>query len=78
MRAAVLALRPLGPASLVIGVPVAPPSTCRELAPLVDRLVCLVLPELFMVVGAWYDDFSATSDDEVRTLLHEQLSPAAV
>jgi putative phosphoribosyl transferase len=78
MRAAVLALRPRHPSSLVIAVPVAPPSTCRELEPLVERLVCGVRPQWFLAVGIWYEDFGATSDDEVRTLLHEAASPAAV
>jgi predicted phosphoribosyltransferase len=78
MRAAVQALRPLRPASLIVAVPVAPPSTCRQLAPLVDRLICLVQPHWFLAVGAWYEDFSATSDDEVRTLLHDGAVPASV
>lgn len=77
MRAAVLALRPRRPASLVVAVPVAPPSTCRELEPLVDRLVCLARPRLFLAVGAWYENFGATSDDEVRDLLQEAPSTEA-
>lgn len=71
MRAAVLALRSRDPASLVIAVPVAPPSTCSELEPLVEQLVCLARPAHFLAVGMWYADFTATGDEEVRDLLRE-------
>jgi len=69
MRAAVAALRQYDPAQIVIAVPVAAPSTCAELAREVDDIVCLYTPEPFQAVGLWYEDFSQTSDDEVRELL---------
>lgn len=69
MRAAVAAIRQLGPARVVVGVPVGAPETCRLLAGEADEVVCLVEPERFYAVGTWYDDFSPTSDDEVRSLL---------
>ncbi|WP_337175017.1 phosphoribosyltransferase [Paludisphaera sp.] len=69
MRAAVAALRRLGPASIVVAVPVAAPSTVEEFGRLVDRVVCPLAPEPFRAVGLWYEDFSQTSDDEVRELL---------
>src|SRR5215469_10196358 len=69
MRAAVVAVRPQRPGAVVVAVPVAPPSTCRELEPLVDRLECIARPEWFVAVGAWYEDFSPTADEEVRALL---------
>jgi len=75
MRAAVLALRPGRPESIVAAVPVAPPSTCDELAPLVDRLVCVVRPRSFLAVGLSYVDFTATGHDEVRALLREAYLP---
>jgi putative phosphoribosyl transferase len=34
-----------------------------------DDVVCVLTPERFYAVGQWYDNFSQTSDDEVRTLL---------
>jgi predicted phosphoribosyltransferase len=76
MHAAVTTLRPRHPASVVVAVPVAPPSACGELEPVVDRLVCLVQPHAFLAVGAWYEDFTPTSDEEVRALL-SQAPPAA-
>jgi predicted phosphoribosyltransferase len=69
MRAAIAALRELRAARIVVAVPVAPASTCAALGPLVDELVCLHTPEPFVAVGAWYEDFSPTTDDEVERLL---------
>lgn len=69
MRAAVIALRRLGPARIIVAVPVAAPSTCEEFADLVDQVVCALTPEPFFAVGYWYEDFSQTTDDEVRELL---------
>jgi putative phosphoribosyl transferase len=43
--------------------------TVDELRREVDDLVCLRTPEPFSAVGLWYDDFSQTSDEEVRDLL---------
>ena len=69
MRAAVQAIRQLEPSRVVVGVPVGAPETCAVLSKEADEVVCLVRPERFYAVGTWYDDFSATSDDEVRDLL---------
>lgn len=69
LRAALLALRPMGPAALVIAVPVAPPSTLRELARDADGAVCLRPVENLLAVGCWYDDFRQTTDEEVQAWL---------
>jgi len=69
MRAAIAALRAQQPAKILVAVGVAPPETCAELADEVDEVVCLLQPDPFWAVGFWFDDFSATSDEEVRTLL---------
>ncbi|HEY3197373.1 MAG TPA: phosphoribosyltransferase [Nitrospirales bacterium] len=69
MRAAVAALRQQGPARIVVAVPVGAPSTCDEFRADVDQIVCGFTPEPFFGVGQWYEDFSQTSDDEVRELL---------
>jgi putative phosphoribosyl transferase len=69
MRAAVLALERRDPARVIIGVPVAPADSRDDLARRVDELVCAVTPEPFLAVGLWYEDFSQTTDDEVRGLL---------
>jgi putative phosphoribosyl transferase len=77
MRAAATALRQQHPARLVIAVPVGAASTCAELAGEADEIVCAATPEPFYGVGEWYDDFSPTSDQEVRTLLAEAASVSA-
>jgi putative phosphoribosyl transferase len=69
MRAAAEALRDRGPAWLVVAVPVAAAETCDDFAREVDQVVCARTPEPFYAVGLWYDDFSQTTDDEVRALL---------
>ena len=70
MRAAVNALRQRGAARIVVAVPVGAPETCHELAAEVDETICAISPEYFQAVGQFYEDFSQTSDDEVRQLLN--------
>lgn len=69
MRAAAAALRSQQPSRLIVGVPVAAPTTCDEFRAEVDEIVCAETPEPFYGVGAWYEDFSPTTEEEVRTLL---------
>src|SRR5881296_3305160 len=69
MRAAVKALRQRGTAKIVVAVPVGPPDTCRELEEEGDETICLSKPPFFQAVGQYYEDFSQTSDDDVRELL---------
>lgn len=69
MQAAIQALRRLGPAEIVVAVPAAPESTCRELAAEVDQVVCATTPSPFLALGYSYWDFTQTTDDEVGALL---------
>ena len=69
MRAAVKALRQRGVAKIVVAVPVGPPDTCREFEDEADETICASAPEFFQAVGQYYEDFSQTSDEEVRDLL---------
>lgn len=69
MRAAISALGSTGAASVTVAVPVGPAGTLAEFEGLVDRVVCLSVPEPFWAVGQAYVDFTQTSDDEVRALL---------
>jgi putative phosphoribosyl transferase len=52
-----------------VAVPTAAPDACDALRAEVDEVVCATTPEPFSAVGLWYDDFSQTTDDEVRELL---------
>jgi len=69
MHAAATAVRRQNPARIVVAVPVAAAETCDAFRDVVDEIVCGVTPRPFHAVGLWYDDFSQTSDDEVRELL---------
>jgi predicted phosphoribosyltransferase len=69
MRAAVLAVRRLQPARVVVAVPIGARQTCHELRAVADDVICVLTPEPFRAVGLWYADFSQTSDEEVRQLL---------
>ena len=71
MRAAVQALKMHGPAKIVVAVPVGAPETCREFELEVDEVVCGKAPEDFRAVGAWYHDFTQTTDEEVCRLIDE-------
>ncbi|GLP82769.1 erythromycin esterase family protein [Mycobacterium antarcticum] len=76
MLAAVQAIRDQEPARIVIAVPAAPESTCREFAGVVDDVVCASMPTPFTAVGASYWDFTQVGDDEVRSLLSTPTVPA--
>jgi putative phosphoribosyl transferase len=69
MRAAVTALRALSPRRIVVAVPVGAAETCAELAAEADDVVCTRMPPSFRAVGEWYEDFTQTTDDEIRALL---------
>jgi putative phosphoribosyl transferase len=69
MRAAAMAVRRFDPARIVVAVPVASEQTCDHFRDVVEEVVCELTPEPFHAVGLWYDDFSQTSDGEVRELL---------
>ena len=69
MFAAVRAVRAADPQSIVVAVPVGPPSACRELAREADEVVCARMPTAFEAVGQAYADFHQVTDDEVRELL---------
>ncbi len=73
MKAAVQAVHAGAPSRVIVAVPVGAIDTCREFQSIADEVVCARLPEHFSAVGQWYHDFSQTTDDEVRSLLHERL-----
>lgn len=72
MRAAITLLQQQQPKRIVVAVPVAPPEICEELSNQVEEVLCLKIPERMYAVGVWYEDFSQTTDEEVRYLLAKQ------
>jgi erythromycin esterase-like protein/orotate phosphoribosyltransferase len=75
MLAAVYAIQADEPARVVVAVPVADPEVCEALRMVADEVVCLSTPKPLHAVGLWYDDFSQTTDDEVRSLLARARKP---
>ena len=78
MLAAARALRQQNPQRIIVAVPVSSADACEEFRAHVDEVICAFTPEPFYAVGVWYEDFSQTSDAEVRELLeraaHEQVA----
>ena len=77
MLAAIQALRQQQPARIVMAVPTAPPETCEQMRAQADDVVCAITPEPFYSVGLWYEDFSQTTDEEVRELLARSTAEVA-
>jgi putative phosphoribosyl transferase len=69
MRAAARAVRQRQPLRVVVAAPVGAPQTCSEIATDADEVTCLYTPPQFHAVGLWYEDFSQTTDEEIRQLL---------
>jgi len=69
MRVAAIAVRRSNPKGIVVAVPVGAKRTCESLLDVADRVVCPFQPEPFPAVGLFYEDFSQTTDEEVRRLL---------
>jgi putative phosphoribosyl transferase len=69
MAAAIDALRTKHPARIVGAVPVASPDTCEAMSERADEMICLYTPARMYAVGVWYEDFTQTTDAEVRELL---------
>jgi predicted phosphoribosyltransferase len=59
----------LKPKHVALAVPVAASDSLRDLAPLAEETVCLMTPEPFYSVGAFYHRFEQTTDEEVIDLL---------
>jgi putative phosphoribosyl transferase len=75
-RVACQVARQLGAARVVVAVPVAPAGTVGLLIE-ADDVVCISMPQRFLAVGDHYEDFSATSEDEVVGFLDAATRPDA-
>ncbi len=71
VRAGIRSLRQTQVKQIVLAVPVAPPQTAELLRAEVDELVCLATPHTFAAVGAFYQDFSQTTDAAVIAALEQ-------
>jgi len=66
-RAACRSARRRGATRVVLAVPVAPADTVRTFAD-ADEVVCVLAPERFGAVSAYYRDFGQTDEDDVVAL----------
>jgi putative phosphoribosyl transferase len=70
VKAALVSLRQLEPASLALAVPVVDRGVASELSRLVERLEALAVVDDLEAVGLWYAHFEQLSDGQVLALLH--------
>jgi putative phosphoribosyl transferase len=75
--AALRAIRGARPRSVLLAVPVGPPSTVEQLRAEADAVLCVVQPEPFRSVGSWYDEFPPVDDAEVVRLLDQRAGAMA-
>ncbi|OPY67029.1 MAG: putative phosphoribosyl transferase [Syntrophorhabdaceae bacterium PtaU1.Bin034] len=69
MKAAIETLRKAELERLVVAIPVAPLDTAEELEDMADDFICLLMPDDFIAVGAYYEDFRQTTDEEVVDMI---------
>jgi putative phosphoribosyl transferase len=69
MLAAVRAVRRLDAHQIVVALPVASVAACDILQSEADEVVCIQASPSFTSVGAWYEDFAQTTDEDVVRLL---------
>jgi predicted phosphoribosyltransferase len=76
-EAALRSLRRQRPRRLVLAVPICASDTARRLLDqrVADEVVCAISSDRMAAVGAWYDDFAQTSDDEVLEVLDRFRTP---
>ena len=77
MMAALQTIRALGPAELVVAVPVAPADRIKALERYCDRVVCLLPAGNFLAVGQFYKEFPTVDDEQVIQILKEFRAQAA-
>jgi len=77
IRAAISLLRRQGAGRIVVAAPVAPRDAVERLREMADEVIVASIPHSFGAVGLWYEDFSATSDEEVKALLEDQETSGA-
>jgi predicted phosphoribosyltransferase len=68
MKAAIHSAKSRHAKKIIVAVPVAPAETIEKLRKEADEIVCLDIPAFFGAVGAFYEIFDQTSDEEVIEL----------
>jgi putative phosphoribosyl transferase len=65
-------LKRLGAGRVILGVPVGPASGNQLVESVMDKIICPFRPRNFGGVGAWYEDFSEVSDQDVLRFLQQR------
>jgi len=71
IKAAVQSVRGRNAAKIIVAAPVGPPEEVAELSTIVDRIICLSMPEDFEAIGEFYEEFEQVDDDTVRKILDD-------
>jgi predicted phosphoribosyltransferase len=78
MLAAVAALRQLNASRIVVAAPVIAGAAYYQMRQAAEDVAAILIPDRFRSVGEWYEDFSQTTDEEVRELLAQAATGTAV
>ncbi|WP_030925853.1 phosphoribosyltransferase family protein [Streptosporangium amethystogenes] len=76
-RAACQVAHARGASRVILAVPVGTPDTIARLREDADEVICLETPTALWAIGAWYADFTQTTDEQVIELLQRAAPPAA-
>jgi predicted phosphoribosyltransferase len=57
--------------TLIVAIPVAPRDTIEKLKEIADEVIVLHMPLVFGAVGAFYQDFSQVTDDQVIEIMQK-------
>lgn len=68
VQAACRIARERSAARVIVAAPVAPSETVEELRTIADEVVTVAIPDPFLAIGLFYDDFHQVSDAEVKAL----------
>lgn len=69
--AAIKSVKKQGAKKIIIATPVAPQDTVDHLAEVVDRVICLLIPDDFYAVGFYYKNFDQVTDEQVFKIIEE-------
>lgn len=69
--AAIKSVKKHGAERLILAIPVAPKDTIKRLEEFVDKVICLLVPDEFYAVGAYYENFEQTTDEEVQYIINQ-------
>ena len=73
MRAAIRSAKNKKAAKIIVAVPVIAPDTLKKLQTEADEIIYLDAPMFLGAIGAFYEEFSQTEDQEVIELMRGKI-----